>query len=295
MKNKEIIELIIFSLEQLNKKDINKLLPIFFKEKKIGWINTKNFDLIKKAFEIKDLDKLNLEYLFNSDSEWQDKILDLSLKSNLINQNYNEHCPIFFYEALNPKTNFSDTEIFGEGKLFEINRGLMSFFGFPTYGVHCNGWIIEDKKIYLFLAKRSKELITFPGLYDNLIGGGQPSDISLRDNLLKEGFEEVGLSKSFLFNAYFNTFTKYSHTYNGKLNSSVIATYDLELSKDFIFKSEDGEVEKVEKFEISEVFSLIKKKQLKPNCIIPIINFMLIKMPNFFNKNALLEIEKYLI
>ena len=57
MKNKEIIELIIFSLEQLNKKDINKLLPIFFKEKKIGWINTKNFDLIKKTFEIKDLDK----------------------------------------------------------------------------------------------------------------------------------------------------------------------------------------------------------------------------------------------
>ena len=35
MKNKEIIELIIFSLRRLNKKEINKLLPVFFKKKKL--------------------------------------------------------------------------------------------------------------------------------------------------------------------------------------------------------------------------------------------------------------------
>ena len=171
MKNKEIIESIIFSLKQLNKKEINKLLPVFLKTKKIGWINSKNFELIKKNFELKDLEKLNLEYLFYSDSEWKDKVLDLTMKLNLINESYEENCPIFFYDALDPKTNFSDTEIFGKEKLFEINRGLMSFFGFPTYGVHCNGWIIEDKKTYLFLAKRSQKLNTFPGLYDHLIGG----------------------------------------------------------------------------------------------------------------------------
>jgi hypothetical protein len=294
MKNKEIIELIIFSLKQLNKKEINKLVPISFKEKKIGWINSENFDLIKKNFEVKDSDILNLKYLFSSNSKWQNKILDLAIKSNLINEKYTESCPIFFYEALNPRTDFSDTEIFGERKLFDINRGLMSFFGFPTYGVHCNGWVIEEKKIYIFLSKRSQKLITFPSLYDNLIGGGQPSDISLKDNLLKEGFEEVGLSENVLFDASFNTFTKYSHTHNGELNSSVIATYDLELSGNFIFRGKDGEVEKVEKFEILEIFYLLEKNQIKPNCIIPIINFMLMKMPKFFNKNSLLEIKKYL-
>lgn len=295
MRNKEIIELIIFSLKQLNKKNIDKLFPIYFKRKKVGWINSKNFELIKNYFGLKCSKKLDLQNLFSINSKWPKKLLDLNTNSYQINENYNEDCPIFYNEALNPRINFNDREVFGKEKLFDINRGLMSFFGFPTYGVHCNGWTGEKKRIFLFLAKRSKKLKTFPGLYDNLIGGGQPSNISIKDNLFKEGFEEVGLSKNILLHANFNNFTKYSHTYNNELNSSVIATYDIKLTKEFIFKGKDGEVEKVEKFQVLDIFYLIKKKQLKPNCIIPIINFMLANMSDFFDKKALLEIKKYLI
>ena len=52
------------------------------------------------------------------------------------------------------------------------------------------------------LCQKIKKLNSFPGYFDNPIAGGQPTGISIINNLYKEGFEEAGFkrlhSKKFL-------------------------------------------------------------------------------------------------
>ena len=71
-------------------------------------------------------------------------------------------------------------KIFGENQILSVPRNLMPTFGFPSYGVHCNGWSKKRDTYILHMAIRSKEINEFPGLYDNLFAGGQPSNISIK-------------------------------------------------------------------------------------------------------------------
>ena len=61
--------------------------------------------------------------------------------------------------------------------------------------MHCNVWSKFKNSTIIHLAKRSRKLNNFPGLYDNLIAGGQPIDLSIKNNFYKEAFEEAGLSQ----------------------------------------------------------------------------------------------------
>ena len=106
-----------------------------------------------------------------------------------------EYCPIFDFESLKPKLKFDHKKKFCNGRKFIIERKFLSKFGFPAYGVHCNVWSKFKNSTIIHLAKRSCKLKKFPGLFDNLIAGGQPIDLSIKNNFYKEAFEEAGLSQ----------------------------------------------------------------------------------------------------
>ena len=154
------------------------------REKSIGWINKKEKQFLK---------------FHNFDSNFIDgKKLILILKKKLFTyltkkNSEQEFCPVFNFNALNPKLNFCHIKPFGQKNIFTIERELLSFFGFPQYGIHGNGWTEYKNRIFLHFSIRSKNLNHFPGQYDNLFAGGQPQGISILKNLKKEAFEEVGL------------------------------------------------------------------------------------------------------
>ena len=50
-----------------------------------------------------------------------------------------EMCPVFSSFSKNPELNFNENKIFGENQILSVPRNLMPTFGFPSYGVHCNG------------------------------------------------------------------------------------------------------------------------------------------------------------
>ena len=131
-------------------------------------------------------------------------------------------------------------------------------------------------------------------MYDNLIGGGQPGNLSLRENLYKEGFEEVGVKKSFFKDSKLESVIDYCHVKDNLLHSAIIATYDVKVSEEFEFSNNDNEVQRVEKFELNETLNLLEEKKLKPNCIIPICDFLIRNFPEMFNNKSLKEIKKYL-
>lgn len=210
-----------------------------------------------------------------------------------INLNSNiEFCPIFNFDSLSPKINFNHEKKFCEGKFFKINRKYLSNFGFPAYGVHCNIWSKYKNSTIIHFAKRSKKLEKFPGLYDNPIAGGQPCNISIKKNLYKEGKEEAGLTQKNLVKAKKSKTIHYIHNYKSKLNSSIIFIYHLKNLNDLNFKNEDGEVDEFVSVEIENIYKILEKNLLKPNAIIPIIDFLILKESDFISKPAMLELNK---
>ena len=102
-------------------------------------------------------------------------------------------------------------------------------------------------------------------MYDNLIAGGQPVKISIKDNLYKEAFEEAGLESYQMHSIERSKTVHYIHNENKKLNSSVIFIYQLEKTEKMYFKNMDGEVEDFVSIEIDNLYQILEQKKLKPN------------------------------
>ena len=282
------IELIINSLRQLNTYNLESFFAVNFKKTKIGWINSKNKKLLEGLFSLKSRQTLNMNEIILKEPIWYEKIKSfLKIKCN-------EKCPVFQNQSIKPKKIFNQNEKVCVNQIIKVPRSLLFFFGFPAYGVHCNGWSKEKKQLFFYLSKRSSKLKKYPGLYDNLIGGGQPENLSFKENLYKEGFEEVGVQKSFFRNSKLESIINYCHVKDNLLHSSIIATYDVKVSKGFKFSNNENEVEKIEKFELNETLKLLEEKKLKPNCIIPISDFLIRNQPDTFTNKSLKEIKKYL-
>ena len=257
-------------------------------------MHKENYKLIEIFLEKKFFDFVQLEEILQiHKSFFKDFIKILIFKKKILSKR-NEEAPVFFHEALDPKVNFDTQAKLSNFQILKVDRCLLSIFGFPAYGVHCNGWKKKGKFFYMILSKRSKQINSFPGLFDNIIGGGQPNNLSFRENLDKEGYEEAGIKKNILENARFNSFTKYFLTFKETFNPSVIATFDLEIKNSFSLINKDGEVDEFKMFRLEEIMELLEKNQLKPNSIIPITNFILKKIENFFNESTLKEINKIL-
>ena len=203
-----------------------------------------------------------------------------------------EYCPIFDFESLKPKLKFDHKKKFCHGRKFIIERKFLSKFGFPAYGVHCNVWSKFKNSTIIHLAKRSVKLNSFPGLYDNLIAGGQPIDLSIKNNFYKEAFEEAGLNQEQASHAKKSNTVHYQHNENTNFNSAIIFNYHLEKSDDMKFANQDGEVKSFLSIEIEKIYKILEKKILKPNCVIPLIDFFILKEGDFVPKSVIVEIKR---
>ena len=204
-----------------------------------------------------------------------------------------EMCPVFSSFSKNPELNFNENKIFGENQILSVPRNLMPTFGFPSYGVHCNGWSKKRDTYILHMAIRSKEINEFPGLYDNLFAGGQPSNISIKNNLEKEALEEAGIKLNFK-NLIKGSIVPYCHDFRRKIYSGIIFNYHLEFKNKPSLVNLDGEVDRFVSVDVKNIYKLIELKKLKPNCIIPIADFFLNRISDFFPKKAILELRKIL-
>ena len=244
----------------------------------MGWLNKDNLE-ISKNFQ-------------NSNSHIDIKhVIDYSFESSS-DIKHIEYCPIFDYDSLKPKIRFDHKQKFCKGKKFKINRKNLSLFGLPAYGVHCNIWSKHKNSTIIHLAKRSRKLQKFPGLYDNPVAGGQPVNLSIEENLQKEAHEEAGLNFNQIFLAKKGATVHYMHNEKKKFNSSVIFNYHLEKTRDMEFKNQDGEVDEFISIEIDKIYKILERKELKANCIIPIIDFLFLKEGDFISKKAMVEIKK---
>ncbi len=204
-----------------------------------------------------------------------------------------ETCPVFCSFSIKPKLKFNENKIFGENEILSLPRNLISIFGFPSYGVHCNGWSKKKDTYIIHMAIRSKKINEFPGLYDNLFAGGQPSNISIKNNLKKEALEEAGIALNFK-NLTKGSIVPYCHSFRRRIHSGIIFNYHLEFKNKPLLTNLDGEVDKFVSVDVKKIYQLIELKKLKPNCIIPIADFFLNRISDFFPEKGILELRKVL-
>ena len=130
---------------------------------------------------------------------------------------------------------------FGEAPLFLIERGAARYFGVRTWAAHVNGIVHRQAGAQMWLARRSPQKAVDPGLLDNIVGGGIAAGFRVDQTVVKEAWEEAGISAP-LARAARPAGVVHSRkpTVDG-LQRETIFVHDLALPPDFIPANQDGE------------------------------------------------------
>ena len=161
-------------------------------------------------------------------------------------------------------------------ELFRLDRRFCRILGLRQYGVHMNGFVRTDDGLHMWIGTRSHDLHQYPGQLDNIVAGGQPADLSLLDNLIKESDEEAGIPEDLVRQAKPVSTISYAFDEADGLHVSTLFIYDLELPEDLTPQNQDGEVIKFELLPTDQVMSDIREpERYKFNVNLVVIDFAL--------------------
>ncbi len=130
----------------------------------------------------------------------------------------------------------------GETPLARVDRRAAALFGIRCYGIHVNGTVETADGLHIWIGRRAEDKAIAPGQYDHLVAGGQPADLGLTDNLLKEAAEEANLPPQIARRARPVGAVTYRCDWPGGCKDDVLFCYDLEVPADFTPVNTDGEV-----------------------------------------------------
>ena len=156
-----------------------------------------------------------------------------------------------------------------------IERAAVPWFGVRGYGVHMNGYVREPGGMKLWVAKRSLSKPTGPGKLDQIVAGGQPADVGLKENLVKECAEEAGIPKELAAQARAVGAISYALETEVGFRPDLIFTFDLELPGDFVPRNTDGEVEEFYLWPMEQVMETVRESDaFKFNCALVVVDFL---------------------
>lgn len=155
-----------------------------------------------------------------------------------------------------------------------IDRVAAAYFGLRSFGQHLNGFVRDGDEISLWIGRRARDRLIFPGALDNMVAGGLPYGISLSGNLVKECREEAGMSESLALQARPVGALSYNRVSHRGFRPDVLYCYDIELPKEFVPLNTDGEVEEFLLLPINKVMQIVHDSdEFKLNCNLVIIDF----------------------
>jgi len=148
-----------------------------------------------------------------------------------------------------------------------LERSMLPHFGCRAHGVHVNGLVRRPDGLHVWVARRADDRATYPGMLDNIIGGGQGAGLSVRENLVKEGFEEAGFDAEVMSRARPVGTVSYRMDRERGLRDDVLFVYDLELPDDVVPRNTDGEVAAFELWPVERVMQEVDgDSRFKFNC-----------------------------
>lgn len=162
-----------------------------------------------------------------------------------------------------------------EDARFLIDRACAPYFGVRAFGQHINGFVRQSTGLSMWIARRSADRRVYPNRLDNMVAGGLPWGIALRDNLRKECAEEAGMAPELADQAIAVGAISYCRASKRGLKPDVMYCYDLELPAEFEPCCQDGEVAGFELLPIEQVAEIVRDTDaFKLNCNLVIIDFL---------------------
>jgi len=163
--------------------------------------------------------------------------------------------------VVKPRRNeiFAITDGWGGPLLFELDRGMIEFFGVPAYAVHLNGWRPGTDGPAFWIAKRAMNKAMAPGKLDNMVAGGLGAGYTAWQTVLKEAGEEAGLTKALAIRAQAAGAIRYRIELPDGMRDEVLFVYDIQLPMDFVPCNTDGEVEDFRLLPVRECLRLVRE------------------------------------
>lgn len=163
-----------------------------------------------------------------------------------------------------------------EEALCLIDRAAAPYFGARAFGQHLNGYVRGPRGIEVWIGRRAADRRIDPLRLDNLVAGGLPFGVPLRENLIKECREEADIPPGLAAQALSVGAVAYCRDSEHGLKPDLMYCYDLELPPDFIPRCTDGEVESFQRLPTAEVARLVRETDaFKPNCNLVVIDFLI--------------------
>jgi 8-oxo-dGTP pyrophosphatase MutT (NUDIX family) len=163
-----------------------------------------------------------------------------------------------------------------EAALCVVDRAAAAYFGVRSFGQHLNGFVRTPGGIEMWIGRRARDRLLFPGALDNMVAGGLPHALSLGENLLKECEEEAGVPAALAGRAVAVGALAYNRVAERGYRRDVLYCYDLELPDDFEPRNTDGEVESFMRLPLAEVAALVRETdEFKLNCNLVVIDFLI--------------------
>lgn len=163
-----------------------------------------------------------------------------------------------------------------------LDRRLAALFGVTAYGVHLNGLVRTADGPALWIGRRAPDKEVAPDKLDNMVAGGQPHDLSLIDNLVKECAEEADLPESLARRARPVGALNYAMAVEeggsrpGGLRRDVLFCYDLEVPADIVPRNTDGELVGFTLMPVAEVAARVRDTDdFKFNVNLVLIDFLI--------------------
>ena len=156
-----------------------------------------------------------------------------------------------------------------------IDRAAAAYFGLRSFGQHLNGYVRDGDELHMWIGRRARDRLIFPGALDNMVAGGLPHGVSLRDNLVKECHEEAGMPPELAQRARPVGALSYNRVAKRGFRPDVLYCYDIELPGSFVPRNTDGEVEQFMLLPIREVMRIVHDSdEFKLNCNLVIVDFL---------------------
>lgn len=164
------------------------------------------------------------------------------------------------------------------GKVLAVfERAAARFWGTLTLGAHCNGWVAgsDGQPEAVWIARRSPTKATDPGKLDNLVGGGVPFGQTPWEALLREGFEEAGLTPSQMARATPGRVIELDRDVPEGRQFERLHVFDLQLLEGEHPVNQDGEVAEVGLWPLDHTCAAAATDEMTVDAALVMLDFLL--------------------
>lgn len=150
------------------------------------------------------------------------------------------------------------------------------FLGIRNYGVDINGYVRDPKRgLCIWLQQRSDTKQTWPGKWDNMVGGGLSVGYGIKETAIKEAAEEASIPNDLVKHIVSAGCVSFFFESDRGIFPNTEFVFDLELPVDFTPTNADGEVQAFELLPAKECIEKIFSRDFKTTSCPVVIDFLI--------------------